>query len=201
MIGFLTACFPLSMMINSFAVSKVQNLLGERKSLLLSIFIAFISAVCYGSVYYVDSVWAFVLLSMLARILHGFEDAVFEVMSIHYLQSALADLNQDKAFSTYKMGGSAGYIIGGIIAPLLVLSLDHFLCFMVYGISFLLFFAYFWIIIPTEKEVEDYKALSESNVSQSDVTSEEIQMESAIKPKGTQRNLIKNRNIVMTLMC
>ena len=85
MIGFLTACFPLSMMVNSFAVSKVQAFLGERASLLLSIFIAFLSAVCYGSVYYVESVWVFILLSMTARVLHGFEDAVFEVMSIHYI--------------------------------------------------------------------------------------------------------------------
>ena len=85
MIGFLTACFPLSMMCFSFSVSKVNSWLGKRTSILLSLSLAFCAAFLYGIVYFVEHTLTFIALSILGRLVHGLEDVLFEVMAIHYL--------------------------------------------------------------------------------------------------------------------
>ncbi len=154
MIGFLTACFPLSMMCFSFTVSRVNTLLGKRKSLLLSLCLAFIAAFLYGVVYYVEHTLTFIVLSILGRLIHGLEDVLFEVMAIHYLQNVIS-MNKDKAFATYKMGGSVGFILGGVIAPVLCYFTDHFQSFMLYGYSFLILLGVAYYIIPTDAEAAE----------------------------------------------
>lgn len=62
--------------------------------------------------------------------------------------------NKDKAFATYKMGGSVGFILGGIVAPMLCYFTDHFHAFMLYGYSFVVLLVLAYFIIPTDAEAE-----------------------------------------------
>ena len=153
MIGFLTACFPLGMMAFSFMVTPINKGIGPRQSYLLSLILAISAAFCYGIVYFVEHTLTFIMLSILGRLLHGLEDVLFEVMAIHYLQN-IRGMGKDKSFATYKMGGTAGFILGGIIAPLLCYATDHYHAFMIYGYSFVGFFAYSYYAIPLDAEVE-----------------------------------------------
>ena len=63
-----------------------MKLLDPRKSYLMAIFLVILSSAAYGLVYYVKSAVLFTLLSISGRLMHGLEDTLFEVISVHFLQ-------------------------------------------------------------------------------------------------------------------
>eukprot|EP00347_Sterkiella_histriomuscorum_P021965 403332156 len=218
LIGFVTACFPLGMMVFSFFIETIVVKIGQRYSFLLSMFLAVLAALSYGLVYYIQEVWVFAAVSIIGRIIHGLEDVIFEVICIHYIQHT-DDLDKDKSFASYKLAGSAGFIMGGILAPWIFAFLGYFLSFMLYGGLVGFFGVYAFYILPQDsseaslqtEEDELENNIQDQNTRRQDAENQRlmdvsttsmgtIDEENALFKSAKMSKILKNRRMLLTLM-
>lgn len=59
-------------------------------------------------------------------------------------------MDKDKSFASYKLAGSAGFIVGGIIAPIMYGYFGFFWSFMIYGIVVSALGSYAFLILPVD---------------------------------------------------
>lgn len=205
MIGLVTACFPLGMMIFSFCIEKIVARTGQRYSFLLSMALALLAAFCYGSVYYIQNPFVFVVVSMVGRLIHGLEDSIFEVICVHYIQHS-ESLDKDKSFASYKLAGSAGFIMGGVVAPLIYLYFGFFWSFMLYGITVAVLGLYTGYFLPKDIKPK-YGSEDDSNSNDAenqglltDITSVGTIDDNVLYKSASMKKILKNERMGLTLM-
>ena len=119
-------------------------------------------------------------------------------MAIYYLQRDSDRVRKDRAFSVYKISGSVGYIVGGVVSPLIYVLLGYYYSFMLYCFFFTVFLIAALFIVPSDKEFKEYLvSISSHDSTPTAFRSRETQERQV---GDTMFDLIKNKYIFLTLM-
>jgi hypothetical protein len=108
----------------------------------------------YGSLIFIpyDQNYLFIILSLVGRFFHGFEDNVHECMSVFYLASSSDEKTKDRAFSIYKIVGGVGFFLGSLICPVIYIYLGFFLSFQLLSLFYISFSIMIVMVFPKDQD-------------------------------------------------